>query len=139
MDFSFTNFFGLKYILGIFSGFLLMIGAAIEPSIGVWVISFGGSLLTVALGKDQSMKQIVLYIVIGLCWGIFGSQITHAWWSIIPQQADAFFIALFGVNATQYVFRNLETTSFLDVVVTVLDRVIPWKKTLPKPPEEKGN
>lgn len=139
MDISITNFFGLKYILGLFAGFLLMLGSMIEPNIGIWVISLGGSLLTVALGKDQTLKQIFLYLIIGLFWGIFGSQILHAWWPIIPQNADAFFLSLFGVNATQYVTRNLESTTFVEIIGTIVSNLLPWKKNLTIMPEVKEN
>jgi hypothetical protein len=129
MDLTWTGLFGAKYLAGVVGGFLLMIGAAIEPSVGVWVISLGGSLLTVALGKDQSLKEIAIHMLIGLFFGIFGSQIIHAWWPVIPQIAGSFFISMFGVNTAQYVFRNLDTTSFTDVVATVLEKLIPWKSS----------
>ena len=71
------HIFHYKFLFGVLSGFLVMIGSTIEPSVGIWVISLGGSLLTVALGKDQGLGQICLHMVIGLFFGIFGSQVIH--------------------------------------------------------------
>lgn len=125
MDLS--HFFGIKYCLTVIGGFLVMLGSTVEPSVGIWVISLGGALLTIALGEDQNLIKIISNIIIGLFWGIFGSQVIHAWEPTIPQIADAFFMALFGVNATKYIIRNLQTNSFEDMVIAVVSRIIPWK------------
>jgi hypothetical protein len=125
MDFS--SFFGFKYLISLIGGTLIMIGSAIEPSVGIWVVSLGGSLLTVSLGYDQSIFHIIVNIFIGLFFGIFGSQIIHAWEPILPQIAASFFISMFGVNITQYTIRNLKTSSFTEIVVSIMDRIIPWK------------
>jgi hypothetical protein len=125
---DFASLFGVKSTCSVVGGFLLMVGSSIEPSIGIWVISLGGSLLTVALGEDQSIKKIVLNLCVGLFWGIFGSQIIHVWEPLIPQIAASFFISMFGVHATQYLIRNFKTGNFSDIVVAIFDRIIPWKK-----------
>lgn len=131
---DFVNLFGAKSICSVVGGFLLMVGSSIEPSIGIWIISLGGSLLTVALGEDQSIKKIASNLCVGLFWGIFGSQIIHVWEPLIPQIAASFFISMFGVHATQYLIRNFKTESFSDIIVAIFDRIIPWKKN----PERKS-
>jgi len=125
---EFTNFFGLKYVLNGIGGLLLIVGSTIEPSIGVWVISLGGSLLTVALGKDRNSSEIIVNIVVGLFWGIFGSQVVHAYEPLIPQIAASFFLSMFGLHTTFYLFRNLKTSTFTEIVVAIVSRIVPWSK-----------
>jgi hypothetical protein len=132
-----ANFFGIKWVLTFIGGGVLMIGSSLEPAIGIWVVSLGGSLLTVSLGEDQSLKRIIIHLIIGLFWGIFGSQIIHAWEPVLPQIAASFFISMFGVHATQYVIRNFSTGSFSDIIVAIFDRIIPWKKNSEIIKEEK--
>lgn len=126
MDFS--NYFGLKYFLVSIGGFLLMIGASIEPSVGVWVVSVGGSLVTSALGKDRSFKEIMMHIIIGLCFGIFGSQIVHGVFSVLPQIASSFFLSLFGVEVMTYVLKSFEQGSITDFLIKLVVSIVPWKK-----------
>jgi hypothetical protein len=123
---------GIKAFLTMIGGFLLMVGGSIEPSIGVWVVSVGGSLLTSSLGKDRSFTQIVLHIIIGLCWGIFGSQIAHGIFPSIPQVASSFFMSLFGVEATWYFFRSFKEGSISKMIVEIASNIgssiaSPWK------------
>jgi uncharacterized membrane protein YjjP (DUF1212 family) len=66
--------------------------------------------------------------MIGLFFGIFGSQIIHTWEPLMPQIAASFFLSMFGVNITQYMIRNLRTNTFSEIVATIIDRIIPWKK-----------
>lgn len=124
MDFS--NLFGIKYFLTLVGGFLLMTGSMVEPSVGVWVVSVGGALLTSAMGKDKSINQIIIHIFIGLCWGIFGSQIIHGLFSSVPQIAASFFAAMFGVEATLYVIRNFREGSLSGFFIDVLTSISPW-------------
>jgi len=126
MDWS--HLFGIKYLASVVGGALIMLGSAIEPSIGIWVVSLGGSLLTVSLGQDQSIFHIFINVMIGLFFGIFGSQIIHTWEPPLPQIAASFFLSMFGVNITQYMIRNLRTNTFSEIVATVIDRIVPWKK-----------
>ena len=46
----------------------------------------------------------------------------------MPQIAIAFFVSMFGVNTTSYVTRNLQESSFTEVILAIVDRIIPWKK-----------
>lgn len=123
----------LKFFLNFLGGFLLMIGSAIEPSIGVWVISIGGSLLTSSLGReDKTMRMVFIHVIIGIFWGIFASQIIHSMYINIPQVAIAFFAAMFGVEATWYFIRNFRqgsmTTFLIEVFTSFLSNIIPWMK-----------
>lgn len=121
---QFSMFLIFKNILIAFGGFLLIVGGSFEPSIGIWITSLGGSLIMVALGKDQGFRDILLHIVVGLFCGIFGSQIIHSWYSTIPQIAISFFASVFGVNMIGFVTRNLLTSTFGDL----LEKIMPWKK-----------
>jgi len=123
-----SHLFGIKYFVSIVGGALVMLGSGIEPSVGIWVVSLGGSLLTVSLGQDQSIFNIFINVMIGLFFGIFGSQIIHTWEPLMPQIAASFFLSMFGVNITQYMIRNLRTNTFSEIVATIIDRIIPWKK-----------
>jgi hypothetical protein len=115
-------------MFSIVGGFLLMIGSSVEPSVGVWVVSIGGSLLTAALGKDKALYEIFLHIIIGLFWGIFGSQIIHSMFISVPQIAASFFAAMFGVEATWFFIRNFREGSLSSIIVEVLTNLVPWLK-----------
>jgi hypothetical protein len=116
---------GFKY-LAISGSFLLWVGASIEPSIGVWVISIGGTLLAAALGRDKTFVGILFYIPIAMGWGIFGSQILHSMWPV-PQIAAAFFTAMFGGEATWYIVRSCREGSFSDLIISVVSALTPFK------------
>lgn len=122
-----THIFTLKTACTFLGGFLLMVGSTIEPSVGVWIVSLGGSLLYLSLSDDRSLFLIFVYLVIGLFFGIFGSQLFHAMEPLFPQIALSFLFSIFGVNITYYVIRNLKTTTFVEIIVVVLDKIIPWK------------
>ena len=126
MDIDISQYFGLKYILTVFGGFLVMVGTSIEPQLGIWLVSIGGSLLTISLGADKTFFQIIRNIILGLCWGVFGSQLVHGFEAGIPQIAAAFFLAFFGVSLTGYFTRNLKTGSFQDIFVVILNKLVPW-------------
>ena len=117
--------FPLKFIISFMGGFFIYVGSIIEPSVGVWVISIGGALLTASLGEDKTFVKVITHIFIGLGWGIFGSQIIHGIWINIPQVASAFFSAMFGVEATWYVFRNLRTGSVSEFIASIIGSIIP--------------
>jgi len=112
-----------KSFIGLVGSFLFMVGASIEPSIGIWIISISGSLLTSTLGKDRSIGSIFFHILIGLGWGIFGSQIIHSQFSSIPQIAACFFAAMFGVEATWFVIRNLKESTFSDLISSIISGI----------------
>ena len=128
-----TQFFGLKYVLTVFGGFFVMVGTAIEPQLGIWLVSIGGSLLTIAVGGDRTFFQIVWNLMVGLCWGVFGSQLFHGIELTTPQIADAFFLSFFGVSLTGYFTRNLKTGNFQDILSLVMNKFMPWKVEEKKP------
>ncbi len=102
-----------------------MVGGSIEPSVGIWVVSLGGSLLYLALGPDKGFIEVLFYLIFGVCWGISGSQVIHSI-SAIPQLAAAFFSSMFGSEATWYIlrsFRNGDAGSFL---LALADKVNPF-------------
>jgi hypothetical protein len=123
MDLS--NFFGLKFIFSFFGGALLIIGNHVEPSIGVWIISLGGTLLTASLGVDRTFKGILFYIIVGLGWGIFGSQIIHTLWSL-PQEAVCFFTSMFGGEMTWYILKSMKTGSFGEFFIELVSKLSPF-------------
>lgn len=116
---------GLKYILGIIGSFLVMLGYSIEPSSGIWIISMGGTLLTASFGKDRSLHAIILYIFIGLGWGIFGSQLFISIFPILPQKATAFFAAMFGAESTSYVILALREGSITEIIIKFIENFRP--------------
>lgn len=120
------NFIGFKY-LAIFGAFLLMVGSSIEPSVGVWVVSIGGTLLAVALGRDKSILNILFYIPIGMGWGVFGSEVLHTMWPV-PQIAAAFFASMFGAEATFWAIRSFREGSMGEFMIRVLETFSPFKK-----------
>ncbi len=121
-----TSFLGMKSFFTMIGGFLLMIGSTLEPNVAIWIISLGGSLLYIAIGQDQSLKNIFFNLIIGLFFGIFGSQLMHIWEPLLPQIAVSFFLSMFGVSTTQYILRNLKTTSFVDIISAIISKIIPW-------------
>ena len=120
--------FGIKYAIGLTGGVLVMLGANIEPSAGIWIVSMGGTLLSVAFGKDRSLHAIILYLFMGLGWGIFGSQILVSEFPEIPQKAVAFFAGMFGAEATSYVIISLREGSFTELLSKAIGNFKPFGK-----------
>ena len=118
------NFFG--FILSFIGGLLLLIGNHVEPLIGVWIISLGGTLLTASLGEDKTFKGILFYLIVGLGWGIFGSQIIHALWEVLPQEAVCFFTSMFGGEMTWYILRSMKQGSIGDFFIELIAKLIPF-------------
>lgn len=127
MTISSVNFTFIKNISVTLGSMLLFAGQSIEPQIGIWVVSLGAGLLWITLGDDASVLHIFFNIILSLFWGIFGSQIAYAAFPMVPRLADCFFLSLFGVPASHYVIRNLKETNFFDIIIAVLDKIIPWK------------
>jgi len=120
-----TIFLYLKAYSGILGGFLLMVGGSIEPSVGIWVVSAGGSLLYLALGPDKRFSGAIFYLFFGICWGVFGSQVIHAI-SAIPQLAAAFFASMFGSEATWYIMRSFRRGDASSFLLTMVEKVNPF-------------
>lgn len=120
-----TLFLYIKLISGVLGSFLLLVGGSIEPQVGVWVVSVGGSLLAIALGPDKNFWQVCLYLICGLFWGIFGSQVIHAI-SPIPQPAAAFFSSIFGSEATFYVMRSLRQGDMSNFFLALVEKINPF-------------
>jgi hypothetical protein len=108
----------IKYYLGVLSGYMLLLGAMIEPSVGVWVVSIAGALLTATLGADRNVARFLAHILIGLCWGIFGSQIVHSYMNI-GQVPASFVTGLFGVELTWFGIRTLRTASLVEMIEAI--------------------
>jgi len=126
-----TSAWSFKGVLSAIGGFLIMVGSAIEPSVGVWIISISGALLTSSLGKDKTTKIILMHLLIGLGWGIFGSQVIHAEFPLINQQAAAFFSSMFGVEMTWFFIRNLKEVDLGEIISNMLVELFSkfsWKK-----------
>ena len=119
-----SSFWSVKTALGAIGSFLVMVGAGIEPSVGVWIISISGALLTSSLGEDKTSRSIILHLLIGLGWGIFGSQVIHSEVPLINQQAAAFFSSMFGVETTWFFIRNLKEATFVELVNEIINTII---------------
>jgi hypothetical protein len=124
-DFA-AGFFGLKYIIGLIGGLLVMLGASIEPQGGIWIVAIGGTLLTASFGKDRSLHAIIIYVFLGLGWGIFGSQILVSIFPSMPQKAFAFFTGMFGAEATLYVINSFREGSFAQFISTIIVNFKPF-------------
>jgi hypothetical protein len=114
----------LKIIFGVITYFFASIVYSIEPSVGVWIVSISGSLLTISFGKDYSVGVVIVHILIGLGWGIFGSQLVHAEYISLPQLPTSFFAAMFGVELTWFFIRNLQITSFSSIIESTIDTIM---------------
>ena len=121
-----AGLFGLKYLIGVIGGVLVMIGSSIEPSAGIWIVAMGGTLLTAAFGRDRSLHAIVLYVFMGLGWGIFGSQIIYSLFPVVPQKAVAFFIAMFGAEATSWVLKAMREGSITELLTKLISNFKPF-------------
>ena len=121
-----AGLFGLKYILTVIGGVLVMLGGAVEPSAGIWIVAMGGTLLTASFGKDRSLHAIILYVCMGLGWGIFGSQLVVSLFPILPQRDLAFFIAMFGAEITWYVIKSLREGSIGGIVGVIVSNFKPF-------------
>ena len=124
-----STFYGLKIFVIFLGSSLVMIGSGIEPSLGIWIISLGGTLLTAALGKDKTFTGILFYLPTGIGWGIFGSQVIHSV-SLVPQTASAFFMAMFGGEATFYIIKSFRESTFFEFMLEVINALTPFKKKL---------
>lgn len=121
------NFTTLKSLSTAIGGILILAGQTIEPELGIWVVSLGGSLLGVTMGEDFTIFRVILNIILAIFMGIFGSQIAFVVYPTLPRLADCFILSLFGVPITYYIIRNLKVTSFAEVLLDVIDRIVPWK------------
>ena len=120
----------LKFIWSFLGGCFIIIGSTIEPSVGVWVVSIGGTLLTISLGEDKTFMGIFLYLIIGVCWGIFGSQVIHATTSI-PQIAGAFFSSMFGSETTWWLIRSMREGTAGDFMIDLITKLNPFDRIIP--------
>ena len=114
-----------KFIWSFLGGCLIIIGSTIEPSVGVWVVSVGGTLLTISLGDDKTFKGIFLYLVIGVCFGVFGSQVIHATTNI-PQIAASFFCSMFGSETTWWLIRSMKEGTAGDFLIDLITKLNPF-------------
>ena len=129
--FNISNWFGFKFIWIALGWTFIVIGSTVEPSVGVWVVSIGGTLLTISLGEDKTLKGMFLYLIIGICWGVFGSQVIHAM-TAIPQVAAAFFAAMFGSEMTWFIIRSMKSGSVGGFLLEIIARVNPFTDILKK-------
>jgi hypothetical protein len=118
-------FITAKSIVSFIGGLFIIVGVNVEPSVGVWVISLGGTLLTVSLGSDKTVKGILLYMVMGLFWGVFGSQVIHAT-TQVPQVAGAFFAAMFGAEMTWFLIRSMREGSVGEFLIDLIAKLNPF-------------
>ena len=120
-----TGLFGLKYLLGLLGSTLITVGALIEPSAGIWIVAIGGTLLSASFGKDRSLHGIIIYIAIGIGWGIFASQLLEGFWPFIPQRAFAFFASMFGAEVTWYCINSIREGSITNLIVSIVTNFKP--------------
>ncbi len=103
---------------------IVYLGTEIEPRAGVWVVAFGGSFMSIAMGKDRAFGAAFARLAIGIGFGIASASILD-WWIHMPKIPIAFLFSLMGVELFYAIKASIRDGSIFERLVAVVSRRSP--------------